>query len=59
MVSMGRKPVSFRLEKSSLEELERIVESYPKCTGRSELIRNLVNSYLEYEFKSSMEDDEL
>ena len=59
MVSMDRKPVSFRLEKSSLEELERMVASYPKCTGRSELIRNLVNIYLEYEFKTSMEDDEL
>lgn len=58
MVSMGRRPISFRLERSSLEELERIVESYPMCTGRSELIRNLVNSYLEYEFKRSMEDDE-
>lgn len=59
MVSMGRKPVSFRLEKSSLNELERLVESYPKCTGRSELVRNLVNSYLEYELVRSMEDDEL
>lgn len=56
---MGRKPVSFRLEKSSLNELERLVESYPKCTGRSELVRNLVNSYLEYELVRSMEDDEL
>jgi len=54
---MGRKPVSFRLEKSSLEELERIVESYPKCTGRSELIRNLVNSYLEYEFNRTLEGE--
>jgi len=57
VISMGRKAVSFRLEKSSLEELERIVESYPKCTGRSELIRNLVNSYLEYEFNSTLEGE--
>ena len=49
MISMGREMVGFRIEKPILEELDETVERYPKCTGESELVRNIVKVFLQYE----------
>ena len=59
MINMGRKTVGFRLHRQVIDELDKAVENYPRCTGRSELVREVVKIFLHHELNSDMEEDRI
>ena len=59
MINMGRKTVGFRLHKRFIDKLDEAVGNYPQCTGRSELVREVVKIFLYHELNSDREEVEV